>query len=82
VGLEWRNFFLTFAYKKEKDSMIHLQTFGENGRICPKCGQGSVFTRGVYKWFGFVYKYTEHKCAISECGYEAKIYHDYKEKCE
>ena len=47
-------------------------------RMCPKCGEISVFDEKVYRkswWRGFVYIYTIEKCYMGNpaCQYDSRI---------
>ena len=38
---------------------------------CPLCGNGSLASEDVYKYFGFKYTHTEYKCLMpkQDCGF-------------
>ncbi len=54
--------------------MVILQTFNETGKLCPSCGNHSVFNHDVYK-FWFIYSHTITKCEMDPltCNYEIRI---------
>jgi hypothetical protein len=53
--------------------MVTLQTFSQTGRLCPICGNHSVFTDDIYK-FWVIYSHTVQKCEMDKltCSYEIK----------
>lgn len=36
---------------------------------CPQCGNGSLDSDDVYKYFGFKYIHTEYKCLMQDCDF-------------
>jgi hypothetical protein len=60
------------AKKRLKDSdMVALQKYSETGKLCPKCGNHSVFQKKVYK-FCIIYTRTLFKCEMIGCDYIIK----------